>query len=63
MTDSCLVAIFRFALDGSGGEFIRFTRKYQSLAGLVFDDDGTLFVTVGSDYRPHNMILQISGIE
>jgi sugar lactone lactonase YvrE len=63
LTDSCQVAIFRFGLDGAGGPFIRFTRKYRDLAGLAFDDDGTLYVAVGSNYRPHNLILQIRGIE
>jgi sugar lactone lactonase YvrE len=63
LTDSCQVAIFRFGLDGVGGPFIRFTRKYRDLAGIAFDDDGTLYVAVGSKYRPHNLILQIRGIE
>lgn len=63
LTDSCLVAVLRFALDGSGGPFIQFTRKYRDLAGISFDDRGALYVAVGSNYRPHNLILQIRGAE
>jgi sugar lactone lactonase YvrE len=63
LTDSCVVAIFRFDLNGKGGPFIRFTRKYRDLAGIVFDDNGLLYVAVGSNYRPHNLILQIRGVE
>lgn len=63
LTDSCSVAVLRFALDGSGGPFIRFTRKYRDLAGIAFDDRGALYVAVGSEYRPHNVILQILGVE
>ncbi len=63
IADRCSVAVQRFALDGSGGPFIRFTHGYRDLAGIAFDDRGVLYVAVGSAYRPHNLILQIRGIE
>ena len=63
IADRCAVAVHRFALDGSGGPFIQFTHGYRGLAGIAFDDRGVLYVAVGSAYRPHNLILQIRGIE
>ena len=63
LVDRCAVAVHRFALDGSGGPFIRFTHGYRGLAGIAFDDRGVLYVSVGSSYRPHNLILQIRGVK
>jgi sugar lactone lactonase YvrE len=63
ITDSCSVAVFRFSLDARGGAIIRFTRKYRDLAGIAIDDFGTLYVAVGSTYRPHNLILRVRSAE
>ena len=63
IADRCSVAVHRYALDGSGGPFVRFTHGYRFLAGIAFDDSGVLYVAVGSAYRPHNLILQIRGVE
>ncbi len=63
IADRCSVAVHRYALDGSGGPFVRFTHGYRRLAGIAFDDRGVLYVAVGSAYRPHNLILQIRGVE
>ena len=55
--------VFRFALDGSGGSFIRFKRNYRDLAGIAFDDRESLYVAVANINRPYNLILQIRDVK
>ncbi|MCZ6465207.1 MAG: NHL repeat-containing protein, partial [Proteobacteria bacterium] len=62
VSDTQAVSIFRFDLEGRGGPVVSLAWRYRELGGLAFDDEGVLYLAVGSQYRPHNFIFRIRGL-
>ena len=57
--DSRRSAILSFDRSGSGGVFVQFAKRYRDPQGLAFGPNGELWVSIGSDFRPHNFILRV----
>ncbi len=59
VVDSAYSVIHRFDLDGNGGKFLSFTKKYD-LSGIAFDSAGNMYIAITNELRSKNVILRLT---